>query len=144
MLFRSIGFALSSSTRARAAEVKVFAARAVAAVLEKVGPEFESVSGHKLNVIVGFGPLFIDRIKAGEAFDIFVSTPATIDAMFSEGRLEGDTRAVLLRTGIGAAVRAGAPKPDIATVESFKAALLAAVKEFAAEFASRTKKTSAA
>jgi len=109
---------------AKAAEIKVFTARAVATVLEKIGPEFERTSGHKLNVVSGFGPVFVRQINAGEPFDIFVSTPPTIDPLFTSGALIPNSRSNLVRSGIGVEVRAGAPKPDISSVEAFKRALL--------------------
>jgi ABC-type molybdate transport system substrate-binding protein len=69
-------------TEAIAAEIKVFTARAIATVLDKIGPAFERQTGHTLNVISGFGPVFISgfgpvfvrQINAGEPFDIFVSS----------------------------------------------------------------------
>jgi ABC-type molybdate transport system substrate-binding protein len=47
---------LSHGGAATAAEVKVFTSRAIATVLDKIGPEFERTTGHKLNVISGFSP----------------------------------------------------------------------------------------
>ena len=114
----------STVTAANAAEIKVFTARAIATVLDKVGPEFERQTGHKLNVISGFGPVFVRQINAGEPFDIFVSTPATMEGLFNEGKLIAETRTNLVRSGTGVEVRAGAPKPDISSVEAFKRALL--------------------
>jgi molybdate transport system substrate-binding protein len=107
---------------AESAEIKIFTARALATVLEKVGPEFERQTGHKLNVVSGFGPVFMRRINAGEPFDVFVSTPSTMEGLFKEGKLIARTS--LLRAGTGVAVRAGVPKPDISSVEAFKRALL--------------------
>jgi molybdate transport system substrate-binding protein len=109
---------------ANAAEVRVFTARAIATVLEKIGPEFERTTGHKLDVVSGFGPAFVRQINAGDPFDVFVSIPATIDAVFKDGKLLADSRTNLVRSGVGVAVRAGAPKPDISSVEAFKQALL--------------------
>jgi molybdate transport system substrate-binding protein len=105
-----------------AAEIKIFTARAIATVLEKIGPEFERTSGHKLNVISGFGPVFLRQINAGEPFDVFVSTPPTMNSLFQDGTLVSRTN--LVRSGTGVEVRAGAPKPDISSVEAFKRALL--------------------
>lgn len=107
-----------------AAEIKVLTARAIATVLDKVGPEFERVSGHKLKVISGFGPNFVQQINAGEPFDVFVSTPITINSLFGEGKLLSDTRTNLARSGTGVGVRVGAPKPDIRSVDAFKRTLL--------------------
>jgi molybdate transport system substrate-binding protein len=111
-------------TAANAAEITVFTARAIATVLDKIGPEFERQTGHRLNVVSGFGPVFLRQINAGEPFDVFVSTPSTMEGLFQEGKLIADTRTNLVRSGTGVEVRAGAPKPDISSVEAFKRALL--------------------
>jgi molybdate transport system substrate-binding protein len=107
-----------------AAEVKVFTARAIWTVLEKIGPEFERTTGHKLNVVSGYGPVFLKQIDDGEPFDVFVSIPVTMDRLFKEGKLIADSRTNVVRSGTGVGVRAGAPKPDISSVEAFKRALL--------------------
>jgi molybdate transport system substrate-binding protein len=109
---------------ADAAEIKVLTARAVATVLDKIGPAFERETGHKLNVISGFGPVFVRQINAGEPFDVFVSTTPTMEALFKEGKLVADTRTNLVRSRTGVEVRAGASKPDVGSVEAFKRALL--------------------
>jgi len=44
---------LTHGGTANAAEIKVFTGRAIATVLDKIGPEFERTTGHKLNVISG-------------------------------------------------------------------------------------------
>ena len=116
--------AFAPAVAADAAEVRVFTARAIATVLEKIGPEFERTTGHKLDVVSGFGPAFVRQINAGDPFDVFVSIPATIDPLFKDGKLLADSRTNLVRSGVGVEVRAGAPKPDISSVEAFKQALL--------------------
>ena len=109
---------------ADAAEIKIFTARAIATVLDKIGPEFERTTGHTLNVISGFGPIFVKQINAGESFDVLVSLPSTIDGLVKGGKITADTRTDLVRSGVGVEVRAGAPKPDISSVEAFRRALL--------------------
>jgi molybdate transport system substrate-binding protein len=115
---------LSHDSVASAAELKVFTSRAIATVLDEIGPEFERTSGHKLNVISGFSPNFVKQINAGEAFDVVVSPPGTIDGLIKDGKVSADTRTNLVRSGLGVAVRTGAPKPDLTSVEAFKRALL--------------------
>jgi len=115
---------LSHGGAATAAEVKVFTSRAIATVLDNIGPEFERTTGHKLNVISGFSPNFVKQINAGEPFDVVVSPPRTIDGLIKEGKVIADTRTNLVRSGLGVEVRAGAPKPDITSIEAFKRALL--------------------
>jgi molybdate transport system substrate-binding protein len=116
----SVVFVQASVTNA--AEIKIFTARAIATVLEKIGPEFERATGHRLNVVSGFGPVFLRQISADEPFDVFISTPTTMNSLFQDGTLVSRTN--LMRSGTGVEVRAGAPKPDISTVEAFKRALL--------------------
>jgi molybdate transport system substrate-binding protein len=115
---------LTVTSVAAGAEIKVFTSRAIATVLDKVGSEFERTTGNKLNVIVGFSPVFVKQINAGEPFDIVASPPGTINGLVKNGKVIAETRTTLVRSGYGVAVRAGAPKPDVSTVEAFKHTLL--------------------
>ena len=109
---------------ANAAEIKVFSSRAVATVLGEIGPEFEQATGHKLNVVIGFSPVFVKQINDGEPFDIIASPPGAINGLVKNGKVIAETRTTLARAGYGVAVRAGTPKPDVSTTEAFKRALL--------------------
>lgn len=109
---------------AASAELKVWTSRAIATVLDVVGPQFERETGHKLSVATGFSPAFVKRINAGEQFDILVAPPPVLDRMIKAGKLAADTRTLLVSSDVGVEVRAGAPKPDISTVAAFKQALL--------------------
>jgi molybdate transport system substrate-binding protein len=115
---------VTHGSAAHADELKVFSSRAIATVLDKIGPEFERTTGHKLNVISGFSPNFVKQINAGEPFDLVVSPPPTINRLIKDGKVMADSRTNLVRSGVGVGVRAGAPKPDISSVEAFKRALL--------------------
>ena len=114
--------AAAAPVGADAAEIKIFTSRAIATVLDKIGPEFERTSGHKLNVITGFSPVFVKQINAGEPFDVIVSPPSTMDGLVKNGKVIADSRIRLVRSGTGVEVRAGAPKPDIGSTEAFKRA----------------------
>jgi molybdate transport system substrate-binding protein len=107
-----------------AAEIKIFSTRAIATVLDKVGPEFERTTGHRLNVMTDIAIRMVRRIQAGEPFDFLVAAPGQIDGLVKEGKIIPETRTDLTRSGIGVEVRAGSPKPDISSVEAFKRALL--------------------
>jgi molybdate transport system substrate-binding protein len=113
---------------ANAAEIKVLTARLGATVLREIGPQFEHETGHRLTVTEIYGPEFIKRINAGEPFDadVLILRFDLIDTLIKEGRLLAETRTDLMRTGLGVEVRAGAPRPDISSVEAFKRALLGA------------------
>jgi molybdate transport system substrate-binding protein len=121
-----LGLALSAVNGARAAELKILSARAIATVLDKIGPQFEKETGNKLNVVVGLAPGLTQQINSGEPFDIFTGQPGAVDALIKDGKLNASTRTNLARAVTGVEVRAGSPKPDISSVEAFKRAVLAA------------------
>jgi molybdate transport system substrate-binding protein len=108
---------------ARSAELKVFTSRAIWTVLEKIGPEFEKTTGHKLNVITGLSSEFVQRINAGETFDVVAAPPTALDGLIKSGKVAADSKTTLARSAYGVGVRAGAPKPDISSIEAFKQAL---------------------
>jgi len=122
----SLFVSLTAAGSAVSAELKIWTSRALATVLEVVGPQFERATGNKLTVVSGFSPEFVKRISAGEAFDILGSPPPVLDGLIKAGKLRPDSRVVLVRSDVGVGVRAGAPKPDIGTVEAFKQTLLKA------------------
>lgn len=109
---------------ANAAEIKIFSTRAIATVLEKVGPEFERTTGHGLHVTTDIAIRLVQRVQAGEPFDFLVAAPGQIDELIKSGNIVPNTRTDLTRSGIGVEVRAGAPKPDVSSVEAFKRTLL--------------------
>lgn len=107
-------------------EVRVWTARAIATVLAQVGPEFERTSGFRLRVVSDLPPGFARRAAAGEPFDLLISGSATVNEWVRAGRVAAATRTDLARSGIGVAVRAGMPKPDLSTVDAFRRAMLGA------------------
>ena len=120
----ALTLSLTYPLAAHADEIKIFSTRAIATVLEKVGPDFERATGHRLIVISDIAIRMVRRIQAGEPFDLLVAAPAQIDGLIKEGKIAAETRTNLTRSGIGVEVRAGAPKPDIGSVDAFKRALL--------------------
>lgn len=65
------------------------------------------------------------QVREGAAFDVVVLTPTALKTLAGEGKIVPGSQVDLARVGIGVAVRAGAPKPDIGTAAAFRAALLA-------------------
>jgi molybdate transport system substrate-binding protein len=94
-------------------------------VVLAIVPQFERETGHKAVVANDTAGGLSRRILGGEAFDLAVITPGAIDDLIAKGKVAGP-RVVLARVGVGVVVKEGAPKPDIATVEAFRRALLAA------------------
>jgi molybdate transport system substrate-binding protein len=115
---------LAACVQADAAEVKVISSNALKTTLEQLAPAFEKATEHKLAFTWGAAvPLKAD-IEKGATFDLAVLTTAGIDDLIRQGKLVAATRAALANSGAGVAVRKGAHKPDISTVEAFKTALL--------------------
>src|SRR5713226_9080603 len=111
---------------APAAELKIFGSRVTKMVIGDMGPGFEQASGHKLTVITDVAAVMKRRIEAGEPFDLAVLVNFQTDDLIKKGKLLADSRADIMSSGIGVAVKRGAPKPDISTVEAFRQALLKA------------------
>jgi molybdate transport system substrate-binding protein len=109
-----------------AAEIKVLATHAVQEIVEGLAPQFEKATGHKL--VVAFDPSAAVRrqIEAGTGFDVAIITRAALEDLAKKDKVQSVTIADIGKSGLGVAVKKGAPKPDISTVEAFKRALIAA------------------
>ena len=107
-----------------AGEIMVLTGGAYRAVVVAVVPTFEQQTGHKVTVVNDTVGALVRCIGAGEAFDVVVVTPAAIERLAREGKVVRGVRTDLAKVGVGVMVRAGAPKPDVSTVEAFKRAVL--------------------
>jgi len=96
----------------------------MSAVIGELGPQFERATGHKLVIQYGLAPALQQRIEAGEAFDVVILNSDAMEALTKQGKIVADTRADFAGIGVGVAVRAGAPKPDLRSVDAFRRAML--------------------
>ena len=115
---------LTQFADAAAAELKILTPRSMWTVLKEIGPQFEVSSGYKLTVVTDIAATLADRIIQGEAFDIFIGPPVQMNRVVQNNKVLAETRRAIAHSGIGVEVRAGAPKPNISSVEAFKLALL--------------------
>lgn len=115
---------LASVASAHAAELKVISTIGVKSMVEELAPQFERQTGHKLAITFGIANVLKRQIEAGETFDLAIMTATVADDLIRQGKLVAETRRDVARGGIGIGVRAGAPKPDISTVDALKRALL--------------------
>src|SRR3979411_2372779 len=90
-----------------------------------VAPAFERATGHKVIVSFEAGPSLMQKVNAGAPADLVTHYPDVIDDLIKQGKVVGG-RIDFARAGVGVAVKAGAPKPDIGTPEAFRRAMLAA------------------
>jgi len=117
---------LSQGAVASAAEIKVLSPAGFRPVLNELGPQFERSTGHKLVIQYGSAAGMKRQIEAGEAFDLAVLTTIFMDDVGKQGKIAAGTRTDIARSPMGVAIRAGAPKPDIGSVDALKRALLSA------------------
>ena len=108
------------------AELRIFGSRVTKMVIAEIGPQFEQATGYKPVVVTDVAAVMKRRIEQGEAFDLAVLVDFQTDDLIKAGKLVAATRVDVMKAGIGVAVRRGAPKPDIGTIDAFKQTLLAA------------------
>jgi molybdate transport system substrate-binding protein len=107
-------------------EIKVMSSAAFRPAYRELVPQFEHASGHKVTTLWVLTVDMMTRLKVGEIVDLVIMAGSSIDELIKLGMLVPGSRVDLARCGIGIAVRTGAPRPDISSVESFKQALRAA------------------
>ena len=112
-----------------AADIEVITSGAFAEALKVLAPEYEKQSKNK--VIISFGssmggaPDSIpSRLLKGEKFDVLILASPALEGFIKSGTVQSGSRVDLVASVIGAAVKAGAPKPDISSVAALKQALL--------------------
>jgi molybdate transport system substrate-binding protein len=104
--------------------LKVLCAGAMSAIVSELALAFEQTTGHGVTIEVDRSGVVRDRVRNGEQADVAITTGAAITVLASEQRVMPETAALVARSAIGVAIRAGATKPDIGTVDDFKRLLL--------------------
>jgi molybdate transport system substrate-binding protein len=109
-----------------AGNLNVMASVAFKGVLERFEPEYRQATGF------GFAPVFapagtvVRRVRSGTTVDVVIVTPDTMKLLIDEGLGMAGSERNIATSVIGVAVRAGAPKPNVATADDLRDALLAA------------------
>jgi molybdate transport system substrate-binding protein len=111
-------------------EIKVMTSGAFTAAYLELAPEFERATGHRIvteATSMGTGSTSIPaRLERGEAIDVVIVAERDLEELIKTGRVRAGTRVDLARSAIGMAVRRGAPKPDISSVDALRRTLLEA------------------
>jgi molybdate transport system substrate-binding protein len=123
--------ALLAVTAARADEIKVVTSGGFTAAYLELAPQYESTTKNKL--VTEFGPSMGTthnaipiRLERGEAIDVVIMAAPALDDLIKKGKVRAGSRVDLVESYIGMAVKAGAPRPDISSVDALKRTLLAA------------------
>jgi molybdate transport system substrate-binding protein len=123
--------ALLTVATVRADEIKVVTSGGFTAAYLELVPQYESSTHNKL--VTEFGPSMGTthnaipiRLERGEAIDVVIMAAPALDDLIKQSKVRAGSRVDLVRSLIGMAVKAGAPRPDIGTVDALKHTLLAA------------------
>jgi molybdate transport system substrate-binding protein len=95
-------------------------------LLADLAAQFQRASPHRVSIESVGGVDAARRVRDGEAFDLVVLAAGAIDQLIAAGRIAAGGRVDLAKSGVAMAVRAGAPRPDIATEAAVKHAVGAA------------------
>jgi molybdate transport system substrate-binding protein len=104
--------------------IAVLSSLALKGVLEKFKPAFEQSLAARLDLRFDATQAILTQLGAGFQADLLVLTTEAMEELRKGGQVV-QVRA-LGSSGIGVAVRAGAPKPDIGSVEALRRALVSA------------------
>ncbi|MFO0252849.1 MAG: extracellular solute-binding protein [Betaproteobacteria bacterium] len=110
---------------AQAAELTVMSGGAVEPGIKAAAAAFERQTGHKVTITFQTTPQMLKRVAAGDTFDVVIAPPNAIKQFTEAGRVEAGG-VDIGRVGSGVAIRPGAPRPAIATVDDIKKAVLEA------------------
>jgi molybdate transport system substrate-binding protein len=118
--------AMVTSMSASAAEIHVMSGGAPKEVFALLTPKFETQTGNKVKFTYAVITALREKLAAGEKADVLVLPVPVLDGLAKENKVRADSRATFGIVGISVVVKEGAPKPDIATKEKFRDAMLAA------------------
>ena len=118
--------ALLTVARAEAAEVTVLSTVGMQPATPELFAQFEAASGHRVVVTYGLAAVLKTKFLEGAPADVLILTAPIIDDLGKQGKVVPESKKDVARSGVGIAVKAGAPKPDIGTPDALKAAVLAA------------------
>lgn len=129
-LVLACALALAGAVVVRAAEIRVMTSGAFTAAYLELGPRFGATAKAEVVTVtttMGTGDASIpSRLRRGEAADVVIVNDAALDELIRGGLVVAGSKVPLAQSAIGMAVRAGAPKPDISSVDALRRALLQA------------------
>jgi molybdate transport system substrate-binding protein len=120
-----VAFLLGTPYASAQSEVTLIAPGGIRAAVEQLIPGFEKKTGHKVKATFGSGLGTKQQVTRGEAFDVPIVQPPYPEVLAS-GNVITNSAKPLASVAVGIAVRQGAPKPDISTVDAVKRTLLTA------------------
>jgi molybdate transport system substrate-binding protein len=108
------------------AEIKVLSSIATKEAYLELVPQFESATSHQVSTTWAGTTAIMQRMAAGECYDLIIISSTELEELITQGKIVAGSRVDLAKSGIGIAVRAGTPRPDVRSSAGLKQALLAA------------------
>ncbi len=106
--------------------LRLLSSMATRELLGELASQYQRETDRSVTTDAAGGVDVAQRVQGGEVVDVVVLASNAIDKLIAAGKLVAASRVDLVKSGVAVAVRAGAPKPDIATEEAVKRAVLAA------------------
>jgi molybdate transport system substrate-binding protein len=117
---------IATAVTASAAEIKVLCAGSLKLAMTQLLPDFQKSSDNTVTIDYGTTGDFVSRIQKGELADVAIMSRSQLELLESQGKVAPGSRVNIAGVGVGVAVRQGASKPDIGSVEAFKRTLFSA------------------
>jgi molybdate transport system substrate-binding protein len=111
---------------AAAGEIVVFCPGAVQSVVRPMAKTFEEKTGNTVKFEFATAGAVAKKVADGATGDVVLTTDKALASLAKDGKVDGGSIKNLGSMGVGVAVRAGAPKPDIHDVDAFKKSMLTA------------------
>jgi molybdate transport system substrate-binding protein len=91
----------------------------------EVAAGFEKATKNKVTVTFETGPSLDQKLQSDAPADLIASGPEQVEELIKKGKVVAGSNMPFGLAGLGASVKAGAPRPDISTIDAYKAVLLA-------------------
>src|SRR5437016_2973618 len=116
--------AVASQGAAQSAEITVLSGMGSYSGVRDLATAFSKATGHKVNAV--FETQLNQKLLSNAPADVVAAGPDQMDDLVKIGKVVPGTETPFTVAPLGIAVKAGAPKPDISTVDTLKAAMLSA------------------
>jgi molybdate transport system substrate-binding protein len=107
-------------------EIQILTSNSSRSILDALAPAFERASGRRYSMRFDSAKKMLTRIESGETGDVVILEAAVVRKLEQAGTVAAGSPRLFARSRVGVAVRAGAPRPDMSSVEAFKRAMLGA------------------
>ena len=120
----ALGLLISFAVPTHGAEITVLAGMGVISGVTDLAPAFERLTGHSVVVRFEQAAAMNEKINSGAPADIAALQPEQVDNFIKQGKMVAGTKTNFAQAGVGVAIKTGASRPNISTVDAFKNAMI--------------------